>query len=82
MTLTLELKTIFHEALNTSYIYPITSKVCFVKGLANYKLTYVSNIKSHMSLHIQFGRGKNIALLAKLNWRFNFEKDAIWTNVL
>ena len=36
MALTLELETLFLEALNTSYIYPITSKVGFVKRLANY----------------------------------------------
>ena len=36
MTLTFKLETLFLEALNTSYIYPITSKVRFVKGLANY----------------------------------------------
>ena len=33
-------------------------------------------------LGIQSARGKNIALLVKLNWRFYLEKDAIWTNVL
>ena len=49
MALTLELETLFLEALNTSKIYPITSKVCFVKGLAKSKLTYVPNIKLHMS---------------------------------
>ena len=49
MVLTLDLETLFLEALNTSYIYPITSKVRFVKGLTNSNLTYVPNIKSHMS---------------------------------
>ena len=49
MALTLELETLFLKALNTSQIYPITSKVRFVKGLANSKLTYVPNIKSQMS---------------------------------
>ena len=44
MTLTLEHETLFLEALNTSLIYPITSKVHFVKGLANSKLTYVPNM--------------------------------------
>ena len=46
MALTLDLETLFLKALNTSYIYPITSKVCFVKGLANYInfLTYISNM--------------------------------------
>ena len=32
----------FLEVLNTSQIYPNTSKVCFVKGLANY-IKYVLN---------------------------------------
>ena len=36
MVLTLELETLFLETLNTSQIYPNTSKVRFVKGLANY----------------------------------------------
>ena len=36
MALTLELETLFLEALNTTKIDPITSKVRFVKGLANY----------------------------------------------
>ena len=49
MVLTLELETLFFEILNTSEIYPITSKVHFVKGLANSKLTYIPNIKSHIS---------------------------------
>ena len=44
MYLTLELETLFLEALNTSYIYPITSKVRFVKGLANSILTCVPNM--------------------------------------
>ena len=32
----LDLETKFLEVLNTSKIYPNTSKVCFAKGLANY----------------------------------------------
>ena len=36
MILTLDLETQFLEVLNTSQIYPNTSKVCFVKELANY----------------------------------------------
>ena len=44
MVLTLELETLFLEVVNTSWIYPITSKVCFVKGLANSTLTYVPNM--------------------------------------
>ena len=36
MALILELKTLFLEALNTSLIYPNTSKVRFVNGLSNY----------------------------------------------
>ena len=44
MGLTLELETLFLEVLNTSSIYPITSKVHFVKELANSILTYVPNM--------------------------------------
>ena len=44
MTLTLELKTLFLETLNTSYIYPIISKVHFVKGLVNSILIYILNM--------------------------------------
>ena len=32
MVLTLEFEILFLEALNSSQIYPVTSKVCFVKG--------------------------------------------------
>ena len=44
MALTLELETLFLEVLNKSYIYLITSKVCFVKGLTNSTMTYVPNM--------------------------------------
>ena len=44
MALTLELETLFLEVLNISYIYPITSKVHFVKGLAKSILTYIPNM--------------------------------------
>ena len=42
MALTLDLNYMFLEVLNPFLIYPITSKVHFVKGLANY-IKYVSN---------------------------------------
>ena len=44
MTLTLELEILFLEVLNTFYIYPITSKMHFVKELVNSILTHVPNI--------------------------------------
>ena len=34
----------FLEVLNTSYIYPITNKVYFVRRLANSTFTYVPNM--------------------------------------
>jgi len=51
MALTLELEILFLEALNTSYIYQIISKMCFVKRLVNYIkiVTYVPLIESQMS---------------------------------
>lgn len=33
-------------------------------------------------LDLQTVRGRNMALLAKLNWRFHKEKDALWVRVL
>ena len=56
MALTLELETLFLEVLNTSSIYPITSKVSFVKGLANSTMAYVPiviYICLIMSEHVQ-----------------------------
>ena len=45
------LELLFFEVLNTSQIYPITSKVHFVKGLTKLHkmLTYIPNIESHSS---------------------------------
>ena len=42
----------------------------------------VTKSKVDGGLGIQATKGKNIALLAKLNWRFHMEKDAIWSKVL
>ena len=44
MTLTLELEILFLEVLNTFYIYPITSKMHFVKELVNSILTHVPKL--------------------------------------
>ena len=33
-------------------------------------------------LGIQTAKGRNLAYLAKLNWRFNSEKEVLWTQVL
>ena len=38
--------------------------------------------KENGGLGIQEARAKNIALLAKLNWRMNQEKDALWSKVI
>ena len=53
MALTLGLETLFHEVLNTSLIFPITSKVRSVKGLDNSILTYVPNM-IHICPNIKF----------------------------
>ena len=44
MALTLILELLFLETLNTSQTYLITSKVRFVKGLANSTLIYIPNM--------------------------------------
>ncbi|KAL0012521.1 hypothetical protein SO802_007629 [Lithocarpus litseifolius] len=42
----------------------------------------VTKAKAQGGLGIQSARGRNQALLAKLNWRFRTEKDALWAKVL
>ena len=42
----------------------------------------VTKAKEQGGLGIQSARGRNQALLAKLNWRFRTEKDAVWAKVL
>jgi len=38
--------------------------------------------KEESGLGLQSAKGKNIALLSKLNWRFHTEKEALWVRVL
>ena len=38
----------------------------------------VTKSKEEGGLGLQTGKGRNTALLAKLNWRFNVEKEALW----
>ena len=33
-------------------------------------------------LGIQAAKGRNVALLSKLNWRFHTEKESLWATVL
>ena len=42
----------------------------------------VTKSKEKRGFGIQSTRGRNLALLAKLNWRFRTEKDALWEKVL
>lgn len=42
----------------------------------------VTKAKEKAGLGIQSARGRNQALLAKLNWRFWMENDAVWEKVL
>ena len=53
MALTLDINNMFLEVLNLSQIYPITSKVHFVKGLTNY-IKYVLNIFSFCQISLFF----------------------------
>ena len=38
--------------------------------------------KDEDGLGLQIAKGMNVALLGKLNWRFNVERDAPWAKVL
>lgn len=42
----------------------------------------VTKPKAERDLGIQSAKERNQALLAKLNWRFRLEKDALWVKVL
>ena len=42
----------------------------------------VTKPKESGGLGLQSAKGRNTALLAKLNWRFHTEKDALWAKVL
>ena len=42
----------------------------------------VTKSKEEGGLGLQNAKGRNTALLAKLNWRFNVEKEALWARVL
>ena len=61
----------------------------FLWGLAeaSKKLHWVGRQKVTRSrkkggLGLQFARGRNTSLLAKLNWRFHSEKEILWARVL
>ena len=38
--------------------------------------------KNECGLGLQYEKGGNTSLLAKLNWRFHLEKDTLWARVL
>ena len=42
----------------------------------------VAKLKKEGGLGLQDAKGKNTALLAKINWRFHVEKEALWAKVL
>lgn len=42
----------------------------------------VTKIKEEGGIGLQMARGRNIALLTKLNWRLHTEQDSLWARVL
>ena len=42
----------------------------------------ITKVKSDGSLGLQSTKERNIALLAKLNWRFHKERESLWARVL
>ena len=42
----------------------------------------ITQSKSEGGLGLHTAKGKNLSLLAKLNWCFHSEKDALWSKVL
>ena len=51
MALILDLNNMFLEVLKTSYIYPDTSKVRFVKGLANYTKYVLNSLNNALNTY-------------------------------
>lgn len=42
----------------------------------------ITKPKVEGGLGLQLAKGRNVALLAKLNWRFHTESDSLWARVL
>ena len=42
----------------------------------------VTKLKKVGGLRLQSAKGRNIALLTKLNWRFHIEKESLWARVI
>ena len=42
----------------------------------------ITRPKAEGALGLQSSKGRNIALLSKLNWRFHTERESLWARVL
>ena len=67
------------DRVNRNFLWGSTDDAKKVHWVGWHKVT---KSKEEGGLGIQSSKGRNQALLAKLNWRFQLEKDALWVKVL
>nr|XP_023914532.1 uncharacterized protein LOC112026083 [Quercus suber] len=67
------------DRVNRNFLWGSTDDAKKVHRVGWHKVT---KPKEEGGLGIQAAKGRNQALLVKLNWRFRMEKDALWVRVL
>ena len=67
------------DRVNRNFLWGSSDSLKRTHGVGWHKVT---KAKEQGGLGIQSARGRNQVLLAKLNWRFRTEKDAVWAKVL
>ena len=67
------------DRVNRNFLWGSTNDAKKVHWVGWHKVT---KPKKEGGLGIQVAKDRNQALLAKLNWRFRMEKDALWVKVL
>ena len=67
------------DRVNRNFLWCSTESTNKVHWVGWQKLT---RSKEEGGLGLQSSRGRNVALLTKLNWRFHTEKETLWAQVL
>lgn len=65
--------------MNRNFLWGTTDQVRRMHWVSWSKIT---RPKFEGGLGLQMAKGRNIALLAKLNWRFHLEGETLWARVL
>ena len=67
------------DRVNRNFLWGTSEAARKIHWVGSHKVT---KPKDRGGLGLQTARGRNTALLAKLNWRLHNEKDALWEKVL